>query len=128
MIRKTTPFFLFIAIAVISCSHHLGPKEVVDSFIQKLRNKDFEGARQLATERSKPIVQKFAALYAEEKPNESTPAEPRSFVTGKATITGNEAFVPVEYKKGDKTVLSWEMGLEKEKGKWKVVLEDPEAN
>lgn len=73
-------------------------------------------------------MRKFESLFAEEKPNESTPPEPRSFVTGKAMITGNEAFVPIEYKKSDKTVLSWEMGLEKEKGQWKIVLEDPDAN
>lgn len=126
MIRKSISFLLLIAIIATGCSHRLTPKEVVDSFIQKMRTKDFEGAKKLVTEKTQVFVQAFADLYARDKPDESEPPEPRTFETSKATITGNEATVPVEYKKGGKTILSFPMYLEKEKGQWKVVLASPE--
>lgn len=102
------------------------PKVVLKAFFERLANKDFKGAEELATSESKSVMSIFKlGLEMAEKMDKSNPEykdptdEMKNVEIGEPIIKGEEALVPfVNKKTGSKS----EFPLKKENGLWKVNL------
>lgn len=117
-----------LAAATISCNNAGAgggdPKAVVLAFSEKLSKKDFDGAAQLATKESKPMIDmmkmgmEMAEKFAKIGDQKTTENEFSDVKIGDAKINGDMALVPFTAK-GQTT---FDFPLKKEGGAWKVDL------
>lgn len=117
-----------LAVATIGCNNAGAgggdPKAVVLAFSEKLSKKDFDGAAQLATKESKPMIDmmkmgmEMAEKFAKMGDQKTTENEFSDVKIGDAKINGDMALVPFTAK-GQTT---FDFPLKKEGGAWKVDL------
>jgi len=129
---------LFLAIALAGvllssgCSNKSSPEKVLHSYLERMEEKDYDGAAKFATQNSQSVIIEYKKNWEKSKSaSGGTPEEeiyshvsPKwKFELGKATITGNLATIVVKtFKSTPYEVLhNARYALEKENGEWKVM-------
>lgn len=121
-------FLLFIT----GCTNDSSPEKVLRSFLKKIEDKDYDAAAKLATQNSQSTLKKMKEKDTGHKnaqiPEEIIYANEKTeinFEIGTTKITGNLATVMVDHSNnigGEPRQYSVKWALEKEEGKWKVMM------
>lgn len=139
MKRKSIPLLLLISILLFACSHNSDPKEVVDSFFVKMKEKDFKGAFNLTTDSSHSLLQNIIDTVSLWKENNAklkqpiakeslfTKRPPLRIETDSVTIKDNHATVSVLYKRGNKLIGDLLLPLVKKGCRWKIDFVSPQT-
>lgn len=119
---------IILAVAVMSTAFLFScksggsdPKAVLSSFFEALSKKDIAGARKLATEDSKSMldmVEMGMKMSTDTKETEKYDKNNMEF--GEVKIEGDKATVPVKEKKSGETL---NYSLKKVNGEWKVAFD-----
>jgi hypothetical protein len=112
---KPVLWILFFSLAWMSCSNQGSPGDVAVQFIKYLQKKDWENAKKLATEDSKPMINMIALMGSS---GEEGLFEEMEIEVDEVNMKGKKAEVMLSLENGDKNKIS----LRKEDGEWKVVF------
>lgn len=107
--------FLLLA----GCNSGSDPKSVLSDFFVALSKKDIAGARNLATEDSKSMLDMMEMALKTDS-SETGKYDMAKMEFGEAKIEGDKATVPVKEKDSGETL---NYTLKKEGGKWKVAFD-----
>ncbi len=108
--------FLLLA----GCNSGAGdPKSVLNDFFEALAKKDLAGARELATEDSKSMLDMMEMAMKTDS-SEMGKYDMKNMEFGEAKIDGDMATVPVKEKDSGETM---NYSLKKVEGKWKVAFD-----
>lgn len=118
-----------IAVFAVGCGGSMssaGPKEVLNSFFERLAKKDIDGAAKLATKDSKAaldLMKKGLEMEGKLKDmddkKDTAEDDMKNMELGEPKIEGDIASVPVKDKKKGK---QFDFPMKKEDGAWKVDL------
>lgn len=119
---------MLLAVAVISstflfsCKSGGGdPKAVLSSFFEALSKKDIEGARKLATDDSKQMLDMIQMGMSMSKDNKETEKYDKANMEfGEPKIEGDKATIAVKEKKSGESL---NYTLKKVNGEWKVAFD-----
>lgn len=95
------------------------PQGVADKFIDAASRNDMQAVKNLTTLESRFVIDRIGNSVDQNGSILKTTFDKDNVETGEATISGDEAVVPVKYKKTGETV---NLTLKKQLGEWKVSL------
>jgi PBP1b-binding outer membrane lipoprotein LpoB len=113
--RSSLISILLFSMIWLSCSNQGSPGDVAVQFIEYLQEKDWENAKKLATEDSKPMINMIQLMG--EGGMEGL-FEKQDMEVDNVEQKGNKAEVMLSFENGDKRKIA----LRKENSEWKVVF------
>jgi limonene-1,2-epoxide hydrolase len=132
MNKLVTAVVVSLLLFTTGCANDSSPEKVLRSFLKKMEDKDYDAAAKLVTQNSQSTINEMKTKAAGQKnaqiPEETIYANKKmeiNFEIGTTKITGNLATVMVNHSDnigGEPRQYSAKWALEKEEGKWKVMM------